>query len=60
MGTAWAPSWLPFPRASNLLPGSHEAVGGKTIPGSQGQVEERVEPGRQQPFSRILLNFNCL
>lgn len=46
MGTAWALSWLHVLRASNSLPGSHEAEGGKTIPGSQGQVEECVEPGR--------------
>lgn len=58
MGTARALSWLHVLRASNSLPGSHEAEGGKTIPGSQGQVEECVEPGRLQPFSRKLFYFN--
>lgn len=57
MGTARALSWLHVLRASNSLPGSHGAKGRKTIPGPQGQVEECVEPGRLQPFSRKLFKI---
>lgn len=44
-GNCSGPKLAVLSQNSNVLPGSPEARGGKTIPGSQGQVEECVGPG---------------